>query len=218
MDRPQPAARMSALTGTPSSGEGEERLSRAEQQQRTRERLLAAAAEVFAESGFRGASLDAIAARAGYTRGAVYSNFADKSELLLALFDRGAASFRSEQLPRLLALPEDERAAALAGWFLAEDEAEQLLLLLELARLRDTESDAAEALDQVLTTIRTTLDGAMGSDPNLGARTDAERHDLAEGVLIVLHGVRALRLIHGAPDARIVGRLIDAVMRAEGDA
>ena len=52
----------------------------------TREHLLAAAAEVFAERGFYGASLDEVAAVAGFTKGAVYSNFKNKEDLFLALF------------------------------------------------------------------------------------------------------------------------------------
>src|SRR6202020_2624007 len=54
--------------------------------QQTREHLLAAAAQVFAERGFHGASLDEVAAVAGFTKGAVYSNFKNKEGLLLALF------------------------------------------------------------------------------------------------------------------------------------
>jgi AcrR family transcriptional regulator len=50
--------------------------------ERTREALLDAAAVVFAKRGFDGASLDEIAATAGYTRGAIYKHFADKEELL----------------------------------------------------------------------------------------------------------------------------------------
>jgi len=54
--------------------------------QQTREHLLAAAAKVFAERGFHGASLDEVAAVAGFTKGAVYSNFKNKEDLFLALF------------------------------------------------------------------------------------------------------------------------------------
>jgi AcrR family transcriptional regulator len=50
--------------------------------QRTRDALLDAAAKVFAERGFQGASLDEIAATAGYTRGAIYKHFTDKADLL----------------------------------------------------------------------------------------------------------------------------------------
>lgn len=52
----------------------------------TRARLLEGALEVFAERGFHGASVEDICDRAGFTRGAFYSNFASKDELVLALF------------------------------------------------------------------------------------------------------------------------------------
>jgi AcrR family transcriptional regulator len=55
--------------------------------QQTREYLLQAAAQVFAERGFHGASLDQVAAAAGFTKGAVYSNFKNKEDLFLALLE-----------------------------------------------------------------------------------------------------------------------------------
>ena len=61
------------------------RLSRAESQARTRQALLDAAGEVFVERGLHRTSVEAIAARAGYTRGAFYSNFASKEELFAEL-------------------------------------------------------------------------------------------------------------------------------------
>lgn len=54
----------------------------------TRSRLLDAAVEVFAEAGLQGASVESICARAGFTRGAFYSNFSSKEELFLALHER----------------------------------------------------------------------------------------------------------------------------------
>src|SRR5579863_1892700 len=67
--------------------------------QQTRDHLLAAAAQVFAERGFHGASLDEVAAVAGFTKGAVYSNFKNKEDLFLALFkanyDREMDSLRA---------------------------------------------------------------------------------------------------------------------------
>jgi AcrR family transcriptional regulator len=53
----------------------------------TRARLLDAAATVFVERGIGAASVDDIAAAAGFSRGALYSNFADKDELVLALLE-----------------------------------------------------------------------------------------------------------------------------------
>ncbi|WZH35135.1 MAG: helix-turn-helix domain containing protein [Microbacterium enclense] len=56
----------------------------------TRTRLLDAATEMFAEVGIDAASVEAICERAGFTRGAFYSNFASKEELFLALCARSA--------------------------------------------------------------------------------------------------------------------------------
>jgi AcrR family transcriptional regulator len=66
----------------------QERLSRPERKSQTRERLIDAAAAVFAERGFETATIDEVAAAAGYTKGAVYSNFASKTDLFIALIER----------------------------------------------------------------------------------------------------------------------------------
>src|SRR5215207_4620791 len=63
-------------------------ISRKEAQQRTRERLLAAAATVFARRGYHRATVEEIASEAGFTIGALYSNFGGKEDLFLALADR----------------------------------------------------------------------------------------------------------------------------------
>jgi AcrR family transcriptional regulator len=68
-----------------------QRLSRQGRRERTRADLVAAAREVFLRSGFHGSSLEEISERAGYTKGAVYSNFASKDELFLAVYDAHAA-------------------------------------------------------------------------------------------------------------------------------
>jgi len=53
----------------------------------TRRHLLDAAAVVFAENGFYSSTIDEVAKRAGFTKGAVYSNFTSKDDLFLALLD-----------------------------------------------------------------------------------------------------------------------------------
>jgi AcrR family transcriptional regulator len=58
---------------------------------RTRQRLMAAAVAVFAERGVIGSSVEEICEAAGFTRGAFYSNFADKDALVLALIEQGIA-------------------------------------------------------------------------------------------------------------------------------
>jgi AcrR family transcriptional regulator len=56
--------------------------------ERTRNLLLDAAKDVFAQRGFEGASLEEIAEAAGYTRGAIYKHFGSKEELFLAVNKR----------------------------------------------------------------------------------------------------------------------------------
>ena len=53
----------------------------------TRRHLLEAAAIVFTRDGFHAATLDDVASTAGFTKGAVYSNFKNKEDLFLALVD-----------------------------------------------------------------------------------------------------------------------------------
>ncbi|HZR71609.1 TetR/AcrR family transcriptional regulator [Bradyrhizobium sp.] len=57
----------------------------------TREKLFEAAARVFEEQGIGGASIEAIAATAGFSRGAFYSNFTSKDELIIAMLEEHVA-------------------------------------------------------------------------------------------------------------------------------
>jgi AcrR family transcriptional regulator len=84
---------LAQVTGTSSSGaipHTPTRLPRPRKDE-VRSRVLQAAGEVFAERGFAAASLDQVAAAAGFTKGAVYSNFGSKDELFLALMEDEAA-------------------------------------------------------------------------------------------------------------------------------
>lgn len=64
------------------------RLTRTEQRDLTRAKLLDAAEKVFVDRGFHAASVDEVAEEAGYSKGAVYSNFENKDELFLAVLER----------------------------------------------------------------------------------------------------------------------------------
>ncbi|MGQ4512398.1 TetR family transcriptional regulator [Streptomyces sp. DW26H14] len=68
------------------------RLTRAETKARTRALLLDAAAQVFARKGFAGASVEDIAETAGFSTGALYSNFSGKDELFIELLSHRSSS------------------------------------------------------------------------------------------------------------------------------
>jgi AcrR family transcriptional regulator len=95
------------------------RKTQAERREETREQVLAAAARVFARNGFHATSLEAVAEEAGFSRGAVYYNFADKEELFLELLDLRCAE-RAQDLRDVFADSDDDveatsRQAQLAG-------------------------------------------------------------------------------------------------------
>jgi AcrR family transcriptional regulator len=78
------------------------RLSRKEKQAETRHRLLDAGERVFLRRGLQGSSVEEVAAEAGYTRGAFYSNFKSKEELFVELlharvYDRYAELAKQSQ-------------------------------------------------------------------------------------------------------------------------
>ncbi len=129
---------------------------RSARREATRERVLDAAREVFAERGVIGATVEDICARAGFTRGAFYSNFADKQELLDALVRRERGRLL-ELLTSNLTLaedasrsgPQDEAAVfdTLVERFLASIPIDRQLSLvqteLEIHAIRDPAASAA---------------------------------------------------------------------------
>jgi AcrR family transcriptional regulator len=94
------------------------RPTRAQRQAQTRSQLIDAAAQVFARRGFQAASVEEIAEEAGYSHGAVYSNFEGKADLFLAVFEDYMAERVRELAETQAALADDAslevRARALA--------------------------------------------------------------------------------------------------------
>jgi AcrR family transcriptional regulator len=77
------------------------RLTRAERRGQTRQELLTAAEECFVTGGFHATSVEQVADRAGYTKGAVYSNFASKEDLFFAVYERRVEWVLTQTVPRL---------------------------------------------------------------------------------------------------------------------
>ena len=87
----------------------------------TRARVLEAAARVFARQGFHGASVHEIAREAGATTGAIYSNFAGKEDLYLAVFEEHVATQIREYTERFGGGHDiDERSRAGADYWMAQ--------------------------------------------------------------------------------------------------
>ncbi|MDT0310068.1 TetR/AcrR family transcriptional regulator [Streptomyces sp. DSM 44917] len=74
---------------------------------RTRQRLLDAALQVFAEEGFGRSTVEQVCERAGYTRGAFYSNFTSLDELFLAMWEERSVRMLNALRAALAAVPAD---------------------------------------------------------------------------------------------------------------
>jgi AcrR family transcriptional regulator len=118
-------------TGMPMEPPSTSRMTREQSRANTRERLLAAARSVFARAGFHGASVEEIASEAGFSTGALYSNFEGKEDLFLVLMEREIDEHAAEiaeavQMRSSVA----ERAAGGARQWMSTIEREPELLLL----------------------------------------------------------------------------------------
>ena len=91
---------------------------RADSQARTRQLVLEAAERLFVANGFGATSLEDIAREAGFSKGAVYSNFAGKTDLFFAIVEQQFAEL-AERLRHAVAAEEDalSRLAAVGAWY-----------------------------------------------------------------------------------------------------
>src|SRR5436190_500282 len=129
MEVAQTAADARTDTGQPAA-----RMTREQSKANTRERLLAAARSVFASSGFHGASVEEIASRAGFSTGALYSNFNGKEDLFLVLMER-EINEHAREISRAVGTRASVAERATGGarrWMtMIEREPELLLLFME---------------------------------------------------------------------------------------
>jgi AcrR family transcriptional regulator len=100
------------------------RLTRAEQAERNRALLLAAARGVFLKRGYHGASVEQIADQAGFSTGVVYSQFGGKADLFLALLDARITERAADNARAVEGLTGDEGIARLLERAASVDRAE----------------------------------------------------------------------------------------------
>jgi AcrR family transcriptional regulator len=162
---------------------------RVERQQKTRDELLAAATRLFASRGFGDASIDEIAADAGYTSGAIYANFAGKEDLFLSAFEEQIARHVREVSEAVAAAGEDARARSAAGaqqWVDFLDRSPELFLLfVEYWAYAVRDPQRREAFSERFAAFRETTARLLGR----GAADD-----LAPAVNALVYGVALQRL------------------------
>jgi AcrR family transcriptional regulator len=194
-------------------------LTRTEQQRRTRERLLDAAAHVFARRGYHAATLAEVASEAGFSTGAVYSNFDGKEDLFLALADRQLSGRAEEARAVAEAAGDPERfQAAIADWFegFADRNEDWPLLFYEFwsygTRTQSLRSAFAARRKRARDAIAEPLEVAADE---LGLRPRYAPKELAAALGAVINGLGFERAIE--PDVlsdELVAFVIVAVLRA----
>src|SRR5271170_1403924 len=110
------------------------RMTREQSRANTRERLLSAARSAFAQNGFHGASVDEIASAAGFSTGALYSNFDGKEDLFLVLMEREIEEHAreiTEAVRSRASVSERARGGARRWMTMIEREPDLLLLFME---------------------------------------------------------------------------------------
>jgi AcrR family transcriptional regulator len=169
----------------------------------TRQHLLDAAAIVFARNGFHGSTLDEVAATAGFSKGAVYSNFKSKDDLFLALLDdridrqfavvseilETGSHDKAEQFPRI-------REIFRSDMFWSDD---FLTLWLEFVLYARRNPDAQAKLAASVQRSRAQVQELIEHEYAVsGGSPDYPTRDLAEISLALFNGLGMNRLVNPA--------------------
>ncbi|HEV7528222.1 MAG TPA: TetR/AcrR family transcriptional regulator [Solirubrobacteraceae bacterium] len=198
------------------------RMTREQSKANTRERLLAAARSAFASSGFHGASVEDIASRAGFSTGALYSNFDGKEDLFLVLMEREIDE-HSREIAKAVAERSSVAERATGGadrWMtMIEREPELLLLFMEFwaygVRDADVRPKVAARFAQVRRLLtRLIEDGVREFDLQLALPAE----QLAVAVDALADGIARQKLADpsAVPDdlmGRVLALLFSAAMR-----
>jgi len=145
---------------------GARRTKHAERSEATRAALIAAARPLFAARGFAGVGTEEIVRAAGVTRGALYHQFADKTELFAAVVEHLEAELAERIGAAAVAIGATDPLAALragtAAWLDASTEAEtQRILLLDGPAVLGWERWRAIAMRYGFGLVETVLQGAI---------------------------------------------------------
>jgi AcrR family transcriptional regulator len=165
---------------------------------------VSAARAVFLERGFHGASVEEISARAGYSTGAVYSNFNSKDELFLALLDERSEGRTREFRENVLdadSFEEGIRTAGRLSWQAARETPEWIPVLTEfwihVAGRDGIRRAASESHHAAMDAIGDLIEGLAerhGMEFTIPAR------DVARGSSALVRGVELERLLDPQAD------------------
>jgi AcrR family transcriptional regulator len=195
------------------------RLSREEKKQATRNRLIEAAAEVISRKGFGATSVDEVAEHAGLTKGAVYSNFASKEDLFLAVIDRHVSQ-RSATISDVVATgrPLGEQLAQGGQIFSAAltEDRKWFLLGLEFSIYAARNPDVTPTLGSGYRQMRTQVAESLESRADeQGRPLPLPADQLARAIFALSNGIALEKLgdPDGVPDA-LFGQVLGLILQS----
>ncbi|MDH6285829.1 AcrR family transcriptional regulator [Rhodococcus opacus] len=188
-----------------------------------RQRLLDAAAEEFAERGFSAARLAEVARRAGFTKGAVYSNFESKQDLFAELFAARSLELAGRVLAEIAGMNPSDAAGkggeAIASWMVREPG--WSLLVLEFGVLAARDPQIAQAYLRERRQLRGKLVELIGErarewgvDDTFDVRTTAISLMALISGLVLEHSVDPEEVDQATMGAAVTALFAGAVARA----
>jgi AcrR family transcriptional regulator len=192
----------------------------------TRRELLDAAARVFAREGFHAASVEAVSEEAGFSRGALYSNFNDKEDLFLALWEERIERRRRELREIMHSAGGPGEGLAPAGENVMDvlgRERDWFMLYFEFALHAARDPAFARRFERVRE--QGLADLAAGIAEGLekaGVESSLEPADLALALKALSYGVALERLVsEDSVPGELLGRVMELLfrgLRAEAEA
>jgi AcrR family transcriptional regulator len=159
----------------------------------TRAQLLEAAAEVFSERGYAGASIGAIGARAGLTSGAIYRHFESKADLLLHVVEEAVHRIPLSEKIVSGAKPSPRLFARLVSAYAVPEARRIRRLAIEIHAAASRDKDAGDLLTELNRRTRAALRKRLEESVEAGALPaglDAER--TATLLLVLVMGLAHL--------------------------
>ena len=192
------------------------RPSRAQRQAQTREKLIEVAREMFLDVGYAASSLDKVAIAAGFSKGAVYSNFSGKEELCMAVLD----SIHEEQLEGIVDaftadVDLDGRIDAFMGWT-REGLGEPRLTALEVefaAVARQSPYVAGELVKRHREISAALSDLIVRVTKDAGVDLPMDAKQAAVALLSLGIGLGAMRSLDPTIDVNVFGQTMRVLLR-----
>ncbi|BBX65386.1 TetR family transcriptional regulator [Mycobacterium saskatchewanense] len=192
------------------------RLTRTEQREQTRQRLIEAAGRVFCRVGFEAAPIDVIAEEAGFSRGAFYSNFDSKDELFLELIRRHLDA-EIETLSR--ALDRIKSAADLAPaierrYRVLGEDSSWCLLTTEFQLYTMRGGARAEEFGEIYESYRCRLGNLIATHfKRLGIESTLTPYEFGVAQIALSHGLALQRAANGSLKANLPARALATFVR-----